>query len=141
MSDLAVRTINRLREAPPLFKHVGGAAEYVRLVAPPVDKMPAAFVFPYSEEYGGNNLVNGVRQAGEEEIAVVLMVAVSPNVGAEVFDPLQVPRAALIGRLLGWQPDQDDGALLLASGHLLDAAPTHLSYQIQFKRDHTERAV
>lgn len=138
--DLASATIARLSEAPAPFKYVAGAREFLSLVAPPVDKMPAAFVLPFKEAYGGNSLLNAVRQAGTEEIAVVLMVAVKPAIGADVHNPIAAPRAALIARLLGWQPDPQDGVVLLGSGELLDAQPTHLAYQFAFKRDHTERA-
>lgn len=141
MSSLAVLTVQRLAElvAAGSLKHVGGARDYLTLTAPPVDKMPAAYVLPYSESYGQNSLINGVRQTGPQAVAVVLMVAVRPGVGADVHDPLEAPRGAVVGKLLGWQPDAADGAVLLADGALLDARPTHLSYQLNFKRDHTER--
>lgn len=141
MSDLANLTLQRLQAAPALFKHVAGIAEYAREPRPPVDKMPAAYVLPFAETYGDNSLLSGaVRQTGVEEIAVVLVVAASPAIGANVHNPLTTPRADLIGRLLGWQPDPNDGALLLAGGRLIAVDPTHLAYQYEFKRDHTERA-
>lgn len=140
MSDLASATVTRLAGTAP-FKHVGGAREFgASLVTPPIDKMPAAFVMPYAEKYGANTLLNAVRQTGSEQVAVVVMVAVKPALGADVHNPLAAPRAALIARLLGWQPDAADGALLLASGELLDVQPTHLAWQFVFQRDHTERA-
>jgi hypothetical protein len=140
MSSLATLTVQRLQLAPALFKHVGGIAEYAREPKPPVEKMPAVYVLPLTEKYGDNELINAVRQPGTEEIAIVLVVAVSPAMGAEVHDPFTIPRAALIGRLLGWQPDPNDGALLLSGCRLLAVEPTHLAYQYEFKRDHTERA-
>lgn len=141
MSSLADQVVTRLRElVPASFKLVDGARAYLSLTVPPVDKMPAAYVLPFSEDYGPNTLLNGVRQTGDEQVAVVLMVAVKPGLGADVHDPIHAPRAALVDKLLGWQPDAEDGAVLLSSGALLDARPTHLSYQLQFKRDHTERA-
>ena len=140
MTDLTTATIAKLKEAPAPFKFVDGARAYLSLVAPPVDKMPAAFVLPYTEKYGPNTHLNAVRQNGPESIAVVLMVAVKPGVGADIANPIAAPRASLIARLLGWQPDATDGALLLDEGQLLDAQPTHLSYQYTFYRDHTERA-
>lgn len=140
MTDLASATVERLRAEPPPFRYVAGAREFLSLVAPPVDKMPAAFVLPFKESYGANSLLNAVRQSGTEEIAVVLMVSVKPGIGAEVHNPIAAPRADLVARLLGWQPDASDGPVLLASGELLDAQPTHLAYQFVFKREHTERA-
>jgi hypothetical protein len=140
MSDLANLTMQRLQEAPALFKRVAGIAEYAREPRPPVDKMPAVYVLPFAEKYGENSLLGAVRQTGVEEIAVVLVVAASPAIGANVHNPLTAPRADLIGRLLGWQPDPTDGALLLSAGRLLAIEPTHLAYQYDFKRTHTERA-
>ena len=140
MTDLASATVTRLQAAPAPFRHVAGAREFLGLVSPPVDKMPAAFVLPFRERYGENGLVNGVRIAGTEEVAIVLMVAVKAGTGADVHNPIAAPRSALIARLLGWQPDPEDGEMLLASGELLDAQPTHLSYQFVFRRDHTERS-
>lgn len=140
MSDLASLTVQRLQQVPALFKYVGGIAEYAREPKPPVDKMPAAYVLPFSETYGENDMLNAVRQTGVEEITIVLVVAASPAIGANVLNPLATPRADLIGRLLGWQPDPKDGALLLSGGRLLAVEPTHLAYQYEFKRDHTERA-
>ena len=139
MTDLASATVARLQAAPAPFRYAAGAREFLGLVSPPVDKMPAAFVLPFRERYGENALVNGVRLTGTEEIAIVLMVAVKAAIDADVHNPVAVPRAALIARLLGWQPDAEDGELLLVSGELLDAQPTHLSYQFVFRRDHTER--
>lgn len=140
MSSFADLVVTRLGElVPATFRYVAGATAYLRLTAPPIDKMPAAFVLPYSESYAGNALLNGVRQTGPEEVAIVLMVPLKPAIGADVHNPLAAPRAALVQKLLGWQPDADDGAVLLSSGALLAAEPTHLSYQIVFKRDHTER--
>lgn len=139
MTDLASATVARLQAAPAPFRYVAGAREFLGLVSPPIDKMPAAFVLPFRERYGENELVNRVRIAGTEEIAIVLMVAVKAAIGSDVHNPIAAPRAALIGRLLGWQPDPEDSEMLLASGELLDAQPTHLAYQYVFKRDHTER--
>lgn len=140
MSDLTTATIARLKEAPAPFKLVDGARAYLSLVVPPIDKMPAAYVLPFAEKYGVNTHMNAVRQNGPETIAIVLMVAVKPGIGADIANPIAAPRAALIARLLGWQPDAADGALLLDEVQLLDAKPTHLSYQFNFYRDHTEKA-
>lgn len=139
MSSFASLVVQRLQQAPALFKHVGGIAEYAREPKPPVEKMPAVYVLPLTEKYGDNSLLGAVRQTGTEEIAVVLVVAVSPALGTVVHDPFTIPRAYLIGRLLGWQPDPKDGALLLSGGRILAVEPTHLAYQYEFKRDHTER--
>lgn len=138
MSDLASATVARLSGTAP-FRHVAGATEFLRLVKPPVDKMPALFVLPFKESYSPRTPINRVRQAGVEQIAIVMMVAVKPGAGADVHNPIAAPREALIRRLLGWQPDAEDGAVLLVSGELLDAEPTHLSYQYVFRRDHDER--
>lgn len=140
MSSFADQVVTRLGMlVPATFKVVDGARAYLTLASPPIDKMPAAYVLPFSESYGPNTLINGVRQTGPEEVAVVIMVAVKPGIGADVHNPIHSPRAALVAQLLGWQPDAADGAVLLSSGELLDARPTHLSYQLNFKRDHTER--
>lgn len=143
MSDLASATVTRLLELVTAgdLKMVGGAREFGRsLVAPPIEKMPAAFVLPYSESYGRNTLLNAVRQTGPEQVTVVLMVAVKPAIGADVLNPFAEPRAALFAKLLGWQPDADQGAVLAVSGSLLEPRPTHVAYQFVFQRDHTERA-
>lgn len=140
MSSLAAATVARLK-GNPAFRYVAGAREFgASLVTPPIDKMPAAFVLPYQETYGPNELLNGVRQTGPQEITVVLQVAVRAAIGADVFDPFEAPGAALKASLLGWQPDAGDGALLLVSARLLEPRPTHLAYQYVFQRDHTERA-
>lgn len=139
MSSLASAIVARL-QANAAFKYVAGAREFgASLVTPPIDKMPAAFVLPYSESYGDNDLLNRVRQTGPQQVAIVLMVAVRPAIGADVHDPFETPAAALKASLLGWQPDPEDGELLLVSGQLLEPRPTHLAYQYVFKRNHTER--
>ena len=139
MSSLASLIVAHL-QGNAAFKYVAGAREFgASLVTPPIDKMPAVFVLPYSESYGDNSLLNGVRQTGPQQVALVLEVAVRAAVGANVHDPFEAPAAALKAALHGWQPDPEDGELLLVSGQLLEPRPTHLAYQYVFKRDHTER--
>ena len=146
MSSLVVKVARRLLEAKTTgeLKYVGGARSYLAMVAPPADKMPSAFVLPYTEKYGDNTLLNGVRQTGPQSVAVMLHVPVTPAAGSgdgeDLFDPLEAPRAAVIAKLLGWQPDDADGALLLAEVFLVAAKPPFLTYQLNFVRDHTERA-
>ena len=139
MSSLASLIVARL-QGNAAFRYVAGAREFgASLVSPPIDKMPAVFVLPYSESYGDNSLLNGVRQTGPQQVALVLEVAVRAAVGANVHDPFEAPATALKAALHGWQPDPEDGELLLVSGQLLEPRPTHLAYQYVFKRDHTER--
>lgn len=139
MSSLASAIVARL-QGNAAFRYVAGAREFGQsLVTPPVDKMPAVFVLAYSESYGDNSLVNGVRQTGPQQVALILEVAVRAAVGANVHDPFEAPAAALKAALHGWQPVPEDGVLLLVSGQLLEPRPTHLAYQYVFKRDHTER--
>jgi len=137
--SLASAIVTRL-QGNAAFRYVAGAREFGQsLVTPPIDKMPAVFVLPYSESYGGNDLLNRVRQTGPQQVALILMVAVRTAIGANVHDPFESPVAALKACLLGWQPDPEDGELLLVSGQLLEPRPTHLAYQYVFQRDHTER--
>lgn len=139
MSSLASAIVTRL-QGNAAFKYVAGAREFGQsLVTPPIDKMPTVFVLAYSESYGDNDLLNRVRQTGPQQVAIILMVAVRAAVGANVHDPFEAPSSALKAALLGWQPDPEDGELLLVSGQLLEPRPTHLAYQYVFKRDHTER--
>ena len=147
MTSLVVKAAQRLleiRSAVGPLKYVGGARSYLQIVAPPVEKMPAAYVLPYTEKYGENSLLNGIRQTGPQSVAVMLRVPVKPAAGEgdgeDLFDPLEAPRAAIVAKLLGWQPDAADGALLLAEIFLVDAKPTFMTYQLNFTRDHTERA-
>lgn len=138
--SLASAIVTRL-QSNAAFRYVAGAREFGQsLVTPPIDKMPAVFVLPYSETYGDNSLINGVRQTGPQQVALVLEVAVRAAIGANVHDPFEAPAAALKAALHGWQPAPEDGVLLLVSGQLLEPRPTHLAYQYVFQRDHTERS-
>lgn len=137
MSSLPSLVIARLVGTAP-FVWVKGAREFgAALGSPPVDKMPAAFVLPYAERYAPNHRLNRLRQAGKEQVTIAVMAAVKPAIGADVHDPLEAPRAALVTRLLGWQPETEQGELELVSGALTQAEPTHLTWQFVFQRDRT----
>jgi|GEM_PF-1223019 len=137
MSDLPSLVIAQLAGTAP-FVWVKGAREFgAALQAPPVDKMPAAFVLPYAESYRPNARLNRLSQAGKEQVTIAVMVAVKPAIGADVHNPLAAPRDALVARLLGWQPESEHGELEIVSGALTEAKPTHLTYQFVFQRDHT----
>ena len=141
MSDLASLVIARLAGTAP-FTWVKGAREFgAALAVPPVDKMPAAFVLPYAESYRPNARLNRLSQSGKEQVTIAVMVAVKPAIGADVHEPLSQPRAALIARLAGWQPETEHGELELVNGRLTEAQPTHLTYQFVFQRDHTVAVV
>lgn len=136
MSDLPSLVVARLGGTVP-FVLVAGAREFGRaLAAPPIDKMPAAFVLPYAESYRPNKRLNRLRQAGREQVTIAVMVSVKPGVGADVHNPLAAARDALMGRLLGWQPETEHGEVEIVSGALTQAEPTHLTYQFVFQRDH-----
>ena len=141
MSDLVTATIARLAELKPSsLKLVAGLLSLNHLTTPVSEKMPAAFVMMNDESYGPNGRLNVVRQIGPEAVRVVLLIASKAPQGDDVFNPVAAPRSAVIGKLLGWQPDAEDGEVLLRSGAMIDVQATFLAYQLIFYRDHTIKA-
>lgn len=138
MTDLVAATITRLGELKPAsLKLVAGLLSLNALTTPVTDKMPAAFVMMHDESYGPNGRLNKPQQIGKEAVRVVLLIASKAPQGADVFNPIAAPRSAVVGKLLGWQPDASDGEMLLRSGSLIDVQATFLAYQLIFHRDHT----
>lgn len=141
MTDLVTATITRLAELKPSsLKLVAGLLSLNALTTPPTDKMPAAYVMMSDEAYGPNGRLNVVRQTGTEAVRIVLMIASKAPQGDDVFNPIAAPRAAVVAKLLGWQPDAEDGAVLLRSGAMIDVQATFLAYQLIFFRDHSVKA-
>jgi hypothetical protein len=137
MTDLVSATITRLGEiSPAQLTHVAGLLSLSSLTRPPVDKMPAAYVLPAGATYGANGVLNAVRQAGRESVTVLLMVKSKAPEGADVFNPIEAPRDAVLAQLLGWQPDDAFGPVLYQAGRLLDVQPLYFIYQMSFARDH-----
>ena len=139
MSDLVTLTIARLAGTSPL-KLVAGLLSLNALVAPPAGKLPAAFVIPASKAYGVNGLLNAVRQEGPESVRVVLLIASVKPQATDAFNPVAPVEDAVRTRLLGWQPEAADGAVLLRSAQLIDLQPAFFTYEMIFFRSHTVRA-
>ena len=142
MTDLVTATITRLGELKPTtLTQVAGLLALNSLVRPPIDKMPAAYVLPGDRRYGlVNGLVNAVRQLGSQAVTIILLVGSRSPVGDDVFNPIGDLESAVIGKLLGWQPDAEFGPLLYAAGRLIDVQSLFFTYQMTFSRDHTVRA-
>lgn len=136
MSDLVAATITRLEGTSPL-KMVAGLLSLAALVAPPVDKMPCAFVMPNKKTFAANARLNAVSQTGPQTIRILLFIGTHNPQGKDAFNPVQPVEDAVMARLLGWQPDTDQNVLLIQSAQLLDLGPKYLVYEMIFSRQFT----
>ncbi|MBX3580833.1 MAG: hypothetical protein KF810_02915 [Rhizobiaceae bacterium] len=108
---------------PPVFRLVGGAAEFASIDTVPT-AMPAAFVLVESEESAENQRSTGpVLQRTIAEVAVVIVTDnVSDHVGAAAAVEIETLKAAVRAALIGLVPDPDEGnPVEHISGELLKA--------------------
>lgn len=142
MTDLVAATITRLQALKPgSLTRVEGLLSLMAQVKPPIDKMPAAYVLVNGTQYSPQNgLVNAVRQSGNQSVRIVLMIKAKKPEGDDVFDPIEPVAGAVRTQLLGWQPDAEDGQVLIASEKLLDVQANYVTYEMIFFRQHFVRA-
>lgn len=128
--------IARLKECAPSLKSVESAAELAALtVAPPLHRMPAAYVIPLAERAGDNLAATLVtRQRVATQIGVVLVVAgriADAKGGAQVV-AIQTPREEIRAALLGWEPVAGHEPLQYVGGELLEFAGGAVWWQDDF---------
>lgn len=114
--------VARLTADAALLKLVDGIAELAALTQnPPHHLQPAAYVVPVSERPGDNRLANAVAQINEVTFGVVLCLTdLRDPRGAAAGDALELVRAEVQGKLLGWRPPGAAGVVLFAGGETVD---------------------
>jgi len=111
--------IARLKGQVAALKLVSGAADLARAIES-LKQHPAAFVLPIAERAEPNALAAmAVSQRNETRFAVVLAVQNLRDArGETAHTDLRTLRTAVLGALLGWQPDADFDPCEFAGGAL-----------------------
>lgn len=134
---MIVAVLTRLKQAPAIFKQVGGAAAFAMLEAdPPYHQRPACWVLPIAEQPGANRYAaNAVAQDVVERIALVCCLGDGKTAGATIEgDPVRAVRDQLVDRLVGWSPEPEHGQVLYGGGRLLRAEARAIYWQFEFTR-------
>lgn len=135
------RVIEALRDMlsaidPPPFRHIGLAADYASLDAPPpVARMPAAYVIETTDAAEPNGLVTGgVRQRLTRGFAVVILVStLRDDKGGQAAITLQALREAASTALLGRTPSDAHEPITYSRGRLLAAERGILAWQDEYQ--------
>ncbi|WP_142850989.1 hypothetical protein [Telmatospirillum sp. J64-1] len=99
------------------LRQVQGAIEFAAAsAAPPARHLrPAAWVIPISDRAEGNSLVGKVRQRVTYRFGVVLAHGIeNDRAGGRTTLEMEALEKAVIGHLLGWQPNEDMEEVLYA---------------------------
>lgn len=123
--------IARLRDRAPLFKRVGGAAQYDAATEALI-ATPAAFVIELASNprQEGSYTLTVVTQIVQVTVAVVIAVSLSKDTaGGDDNSPLELARKAARDALLGYQIAPDNEPLTFVGGQLLDFEPGKLWWQ------------
>ncbi|RWN30124.1 MAG: hypothetical protein EOR97_17275 [Mesorhizobium sp.] len=108
---------------PPVFRIVGGAAEFAALAGEP-KATPAAYVLVEEEQSEDNARMTGpVLQRVEADVAVIIVTRnVSDNTGAAAAEEIETLKAKVRGALMGFVPAGDGSdPITHVSGSLLKA--------------------
>lgn len=100
-------------EGAALFRVVDGAADLAALKGIPPKAVPAAFVYIGEEEAEANSRMNGPsRQLVHAGIAVLIIARnLSDAHGAAALGDLEVLKAEVRRRLIGWKPASAEAAI------------------------------
>jgi hypothetical protein len=127
--------VARLQAQAPSLVAIEGAAAYAVLkTAPPLHRLPSAFVVPLAEEAGENRLATGIAQRVVAGYGVVLIVPGdrADRVGAAPSIELETLRRETHAALLGWQPSAATEPFLFVGGELLRFQGDALWWQDSF---------
>lgn len=131
--------IERVRDLAPLFKEVGGAADYDAAVKA-LKAAPACFMIEQASQPLANASIVGARQQVRTQIGVILAVnMLRDSAGAADRDDLEEAREAVRAALLGWIPAAGFTAMTYAGGFLMDFEPGRLWWQDSFSTTHIIR--
>jgi hypothetical protein len=123
--------ITRLRDRAPLFKRVGGAAQYDAATEALI-AAPAAFVVELAStpRQEGSYTLTVVTQTVQVTVAIVIAITLQQDTaGGEDNSPLELARVAAREALLGYQITPDNEPLTFVGGQLLDFEPGTLWWQ------------
>ncbi len=116
---------------PPVFRMVGGAAEFATVNAAP-KTTPAAFVLTLQETAGENERDTGpVMQRVEADIGVIIVTSnLSDARGDATARDIEALKRLVRANLIGFVPSDSDGMPLEhVSGELLKSAVGHIWWQ------------
>jgi hypothetical protein len=108
---------------PPVFRIVGGAAEFAALAGEP-KATPAAYVLVEEEQSEDNARMTGpVLQRVEADVAVIIVTRnVADNSGAAAAEEIETLKAKVRGALMGFVPSSEGSdPITHVSGNLLKA--------------------
>lgn len=121
---------------PPPFRHIGLAAEYASLDAPPPPaRLPAAYVIETTDTAEANGLLTGgVRQRLTRGFAVVILVStLRDDKGGQAAISLAPLRQAVRIALLGGAPSDAYEPITYSRGRLLAAERGILAWQDEYQ--------
>jgi len=112
--------IQRLRDAVPVLKQVGGAYDY-EAAASVLKNFPAAFVLPAAESASDNPFMDQlVEQRVSAECVVLIAVRnLSDAVAEAAAQSLEPVRLAIREALLGWVPEGAEDNVEFVQGAML----------------------
>lgn len=113
----------RLLEAGTPFFNVRGATSMAQIKDKPAGPLPQAFVLVAEEMAQDNTRMTGsVLQRLERDIAVVIVAEhLGDADGADVADPLELLKAYVLSRLIGWQSSSMVDVVTYVRGEAMEA--------------------
>jgi hypothetical protein len=115
--------IARVGAEVPALKEVSGAAAWIDAMshAPPLNRLPLAYVVPVADMAESNTRIGEVCQLAHLHFGVVLVVgpSVADARGGNQAIAIEGLRAAIKGALIGWQPPEAETPVQYTHGQML----------------------